>query len=674
MKALRYPTISITLFFAAGIAAGYFLQPLLAYSIAFTAIAFILLSISFWTSKKDLLQKPWFAGSAWLLALCLGVLAQAIHYSPNQKNHYTHFLSPGTTPVISGTIQERLKPNDYSEKYYFGVTAINRKTATGKLLLSVPKDSLNQKLQPGDRLIIAGSPAPITHPMNPGQFNYAAYMAKQGVYGQLMLRKNYIITGSEHNLDYYIGRLRAALINSFAIHNYPQQTLQLINALLFGQRQDLAPETNTAYTNAGVVHILAISGLHFSLLFLGFNWLLAPLKRINCFGRAGHFIAVLLLLWSFALITGLSASVVRAAVMISFVMTGQYFNRKATIYNSLAVSALVLLIAKPVFLFDAGFQLSYAAVLAIVSLQPLYKNIKISKYRAVNYITSLVLITVVAQIGVLPLSLYYFNQFPLLFPIANIVAIPLSSIILVLGILVVLLNFTFPAVAVLSGKLLELLIDGMNTFIKWIASFDSLVIRDIPFTLVLNIALYAAIVFGGLWIFKKSYRRTAALLASVLVFQLTCMATAAYYKNTSALVVFNNRKTSIIAVKQRDTIKAYSSDSLAIQDKSLLAYNRKHFSQQLQSLPLKIVLWFNTKKILVIDSACIYNLQLRPDVLLLVQSPKINLDRVIQQLHPTQVVADGTNYKTYIARWAATCQKHKIPFHATAEKGFYELN
>lgn len=152
------------------------------------------------------------------------------------------------------------------------------------------------------------------------------------------------------------------------------------------------------------------------------------------------------------------------------------------------------------------------------------------------------------------------------------------------------------------------------------------------------------------------------------------MATAVYYENTSALVVFNNRKTSILAVKQRDTIKAYSSDSLAFQDKSLLAYNREHFSQQLQSLPLKNVLWFNTKKILVIDSACIYNLQLRPDVLLLVQSPKINLDRVIQQLHPTQVVADGTNYKTYIARWAATCQKHKIPFHATAEKGFYELN
>jgi competence protein ComEC len=152
------------------------------------------------------------------------------------------------------------------------------------------------------------------------------------------------------------------------------------------------------------------------------------------------------------------------------------------------------------------------------------------------------------------------------------------------------------------------------------------------------------------------------------------MATAAYYKNTSALVIFNNRKTSILAVKQRDTIKAYSSDSLAFQDKSLLAYNREHFSQQMQSLPLKNVLWFNTKKILVIDSACIYNLQLRPDVLLLVQSPKINLDRVIQQLHPKQVVADGTNYKTYIARWAATCQKHKIPFHATAEKGFYELN
>jgi competence protein ComEC len=127
---------------------------------------------------------------------------------------------------------------------------------------------------------------------------------------------------------------------------------------VFGQRQDLDPNLNSDYTNAGVVHILAISGLHFALLFVIFNWLLSPVKRIKQWGTVLHVIGILALMWLFALITGLSASVVRSVVMFSFLLVGQALNRRVSIYNSLAVSAMVLLLVKPAFLFDAGFNLA----------------------------------------------------------------------------------------------------------------------------------------------------------------------------------------------------------------------------------------------------------------------------------------------------------------------------
>src|SRR5690606_8454117 len=139
---------------------------------------------------------------------------------------------------------------------------------------------------------------------------------------------------------------------------------------------------------------------------------------------------------------------------------------------------------------------SYAAVFAIVGLQPLYKRLKTSKYKAVNYITDTVIISLVAQIGVLPLTLYYFNQFPLLFLVANIVVIPLSTAILLLGLLVLGLNFTFPAVGVEVGKVLFWSIEVMNNFIAWVASFEGLVLKNIPFTLFLGLASYTVIVLS----------------------------------------------------------------------------------------------------------------------------------------------------------------------------------
>ena len=674
MMAFKYPVITITVFLALGILIDSYVS-LPGYTLyLLSGTALILTLVSYWHAGRILIQNSYFVLAVYALSVCMGMLLHSIHHPPNNKLHYSYFIEGATTPLIKGVVTERLKPNEWYEKYYFEVSSIDKKQANGKMLISLPIDSLRTQLHAGDKVIISATPLPISKSLNPYQFDYSEYMAKQNVFHQITLRDNYVISGLEANLDYYIGSLRNSLISSFDKHEYSVEVTTMIKALLLGQRQDMDKETNDSYTNAGVVHILAISGLHITVLFYILSLILKPLKRFNAKGRLLSLICVLSFLWLFALLSGLSASVVRSVVMFSFVSIGLYFNRNSNIYNSIAVSMLVLLLAKPNFLFDVGFQLSYAAVFAIVWLQPIYKKIRTSKYPVVNYLSDTILISLVAQIGVLPLTLYYFNQFPLLFLLANMVVIPLSTAVLIIGIIVLLLNFIWADAAIIVGKLLAFLIEIMNGFTRWIASFDSLVLKDIPFTLILNILLYTTIVLAVLWLYKKSYSRTVAALVAVMLFQSAYMVTEWKAANTQELVVFNNRKGTLIATKDRQEMTIYSQDSLVAGDRNIKSYNKRNFNQRISYAPLNNAIWFKGHTMLVIDSLAIYNIAATPEIILLTGSPKLNLERLLDKHKPKQVVADATNYKTYIARWKATCQKRKIPFHATPEKGFYMLH
>lgn len=666
--------IRITLFFALGICIAYHFMPKQPLVLELAIFAFILTVVSYLFSLKSLVQKPFFAVTSWLFAICIGMLCFLLHYAPNNPNHYSHLLLKNDSiPVIKGYISERLKPNDYNEKYFFKIQSVNNEPAKGKLLLTIALDDDNSLLYPGDALALIEQPKPVTKALNPNQFDYAAYMAKQNVFHQVKLKGNYVKLGQIKNFDFYKGELRRSLIRSFGRHSFSAETMNVIKALLLGQRQDIDEELRTSYIDAGVIHILAISGLHIGILFYFLNLILKPLNRLKKKGKLLQLLITLAFLWSFAIITGLAASTVRAVVMLSFVSIGLYFNRNTNIFNTIAVSMLVLLLAKPTFLFDVGFQLSYAAVFAIVWMQPLYKKIRISKYKAVNYFIDIVAISFVAQLGVLPLSLYYFNQFPLLFPIANVVVIPLVTVLLIVGITTLVLNFVYTDLALLTGYILKFVITLMNNFIKWIASFQNFVIKDISFSALLMVSLYLIIISTILWLFKKGYKQNIALLGSITLFQGIYISTKWQASSKNEFIIFNDWNSNLIAHKNNNRVTFYTNDSIPKDNYNISSYTKSSFTDSTSVAPLKNVLWYNQQKILIIDSLGAYTQTIQPDILLLTHSPKINLDIVLNELNPKVIIADASNYKSYIQRWKATCRKKKIPFHATAEKGFYKI-
>lgn len=666
---MKFPIIPIALFFVLGIVFHFYWKPSLVWIAVTTGLTLFVFGFLFWVAKKHFLQKVHFGIGTYVLSFAIGALAHAFHFEPGFRTHYSHFLSE--TNSIQGTIAERLKPNNFSEKYYFKISKMEGKAVFGKILLTVPKKEIPKQFHAGEKITIVTALQPITKSSNPYQFDYAAYLERQQVYHQLYLKSgNHIQNGTVHNFDYYVERYRSTLLNSFSIHHFSPETDHIIRALLLGQRQDMDTETSENYTNAGVIHILAISGLHIAILYAMLLFLLKPLQRFRK-GKLLQFVCILAFLWLFAILSGLTASVVRSVVMFSFVSLGLYLNKSGNIYNILTVSMLVMLLIQPDFLFDIGFQLSYIAVFAILWLQPFYKSIKPSRYKIVNYFVDVLVISFVAQLGVLPLSLYYFNQLPLLFFMANLVVIPLSSFVLILGIVVLIFNFIAPELSLILGKLLSLSIEIMNQYIAWIASFKEFVVKDIPFSFALLLASYLTLIGFILWLYERRFSRLIFFLLTAIALQLSLLSTFSQTKKENEFVIFNNKKSTLITEKNNQTILVYTNDSLPQQNKNLIAYNRGKFNHHIEIRPLQNVLVYNDKKMLIVDSVGIYTTKQKPDIVLLTQSPKINLVRLLNSVHPKAVIADATNYKSYVKRWKATCEKEKIPFHATAEKGFY---
>ena len=528
-----------------------------------------------------------------------------------------------------------------------------------------------KKLKSGDEIWLKNSIYPIPKAFNPYQFDYANYLKKQNVFHQVYASENQIkIIQTHKNFNYHIEQLRNKLSSSFDIHHFDPKIKAIIDALLLGQRVDLDKDTVADYSNSGVIHILAISGLHISIIYFFIVFLLKPLKRIR-FGKELQLLIVLLLLWIFAFLTGLPASVTRAVTLFSFVSIGAYFNRPKATFNAIAISALLILLVKPNAIFDIGFQLSYAAVISIVLFQPFYKKLYFTKNKIVRYFTDIVLVSLAAQIGVLPLSLYYFNQLPLLFLMANLVIIPIATAVLIGGIVILILNFTIPTLAIFIGKILAFLINCMNQYIHWIAQFKGGIITNISFSGILTLLMYLVIISCIYWLYHTKMKNFKHILTSILIFQLSYFGIKlSEYKNTEALVL--NAKTTTIAVKQNNTILAYT-DEPETNTEVLNHYKRGTFSDSLRIFSLQNTLSFNGKRILVIDSSAVYKTSIKPEIIILTKNPKVNLSRLIQEIKPQLIIADKNNYKNLTKFWSETCEKEKIPFHAVAEKGFYIL-
>lgn len=671
MNVMKFPTISITLFFSLGILYGNHLKPDTVFLCLILSILLSFLLLTLLLNKRYKQLKHLFSVLTFFASFGFGILTFSIHFPPNNSSHYSKNISLEKS-IVNGYISEVLKPNAFSFKYFYKISSVGNKICTGKLLIVQTKKENANPLKIGDKIAVFSVLSPIIKPHNPNQFDYSKYLEKKDVFHQLYLENNnYKKYGTYYNFEYYIEKFRQKIINGYQINNFETSSLNILKALLLGQRQDIDQETLNQYSQAGAIHILAISGLHIGIILFFFKALLSPIKRVK---KHRYIIPILLIviLWSFALIAGLSASVVRAVAMFSFVTIGMFLKRETNIYNTIASSILILLLFNPNYLFDVGFQLSYCAVLSIVAFQPIISKLWKPKNKVISYFYDIITVSFAAQIGVLPLSLFYFHQFPGLFFLTNLVVIPLLTIILVLGILSSILNlfglyFTF-LIDLVSNS-----IGVMNNYIKWISSYSNFVIKDISFN---NFILFglSILIISIYMVFKKNtYKNLVICILSIIMFQSVYIYSQGMNKISDEFIVFQLPNNTILAEKFGNKINLYSNDTLAKENYIIKNYLHSNFSTINKTKEVLNVMEVYAKKMYVLDSTGIYLKNLKPDILLITQSPRINFERALLEINPKVVIVDGSNYKTTVAIIKKSCKKQNIPFHSTSEKGYYKI-
>ena len=671
----NFTLIKLTVFLIIGILIGFYTELKLGIVLAVAIATFTLFLITFVLSLKKFQQNSLFGVITYFLFLSLGVITAQLHIPENNPKHFSNVLSEtenNLTPIITGTILEEIKPDLYHTKYILQISRLNSLPVDGKILLLIGKDSAQTNFKIGQNLLIASEITSFPNNLNPYQFDYKNYMRTLGVTHQIQLKKEHIglLPSNSTTLRSYAGKLRNKIIHSLKQQDFKKDELAVIQSLLLGQRQDLSKELQQSYASAGIIHILAVSGLHVGIILWLLSWLLKFLDRFK-YGRFLKTLILLLCLWGFALLAGLSPSVVRAVSMFSFVAIGLQMNRRTSILNTLFASLFILLLLNPYYLFQVGFQLSYLAVFSIVILQPSLAKLYSPKNKVSGSIWKLITVSLAAQIGVLPLSLYYFHQFPGLFLLSNIVVLPFMGLILGLGILLIALNlidFTPSFLPQFYGELISLL----NAFVLKIGGFDLFVIQNISFSIALCIGLYLGYLLFIPLLKKINFEAISLALFGILIFQ-GILITETYTNKKNDLIIFHGSRRTDIAVLSSKNLKLYTSNS-EVTPTYFKNYELEK-GETAKVLPIGNILRYSGKNILVVDSLGVYFIpDLEPDILVLTNSPKINLERVLAEIKPDIIIADGSNYKTYINRWKNTLAHKKIPFHITGEKGAFNIN
>ena len=672
MSLLKFIPIKLTFLLVLGILIGFFFDIGIKFPLLFTLVFLSVLGFILVKGRKAFGIS--FGIIATLTTILLGVLIVAIAQPKNADDHYSNIL-PSQQESWKLKVTEVLKPNSFSERYFAEVLEYNSYKASGKIILNQTIDSKFQKLGVDDELIVIAPKDEIKPPLNPYQFNYKNYLEIQGIYHQLKLTadNHIVLENSSRTIRGYAASLRQNIITKLEQTNFGNAELGIIQALFLGQRDTISEETYTDYKNAGAVHILAVSGLHIGILLLFLEFMLGPMELLPN-GKTFKLVVVVILLWGFAFLAGLSASVVRAVTMFSFVAYAMYLNRPSNTFNILALSMFfILLVFDPMLLFNVGFQMSYAAVFAIVWVYPILQKFWYPKNWLIRQIWQLLSVSIAAQVGVLPISLFYFHQFPGLFFISNLLIVPFLGLILGLGIIVIALIL----LNIAPNYLIELynsFIGLMNSVIKWVAQQEAFIFRNIPFDSVQLVLTYGLLI-SMIWILtKNTFKRTLTFLICFIALQFWSLYNQQNTNEKEQLLLVHQTKNSILAHQKGNQLSVFTNDSSATK-KIATSFEIHERIEKLNYQLLRNSYKFNNQNVVLIDSSGVYDFKPKNvDYLILTQSPKINLERLIAHLQPKRILVDGSNYYSYVNRWKKTCSHKKLPFHYTGEKGAYIFN
>lgn len=554
----------------------------------------------------------------------------------------------------------------------------------GNVLLYFNKKKCRQLPRFGDLLKIDKGFERITPNGNPGGFDNQKYQAFQKTYFQIFLNDDefrVIQHNQANDFRSWIYRLQQQTLAVLRKYIKGHQQLGIAEALLIGYKNDLETSLTQSYTNAGVVHVIAISGLHLGLIYMTLWWILGLLPIFNkyVFWRV---LITIFSIWIFSFIAGSNSSVLRSAVMFTCILFGKLINRQASIFNALAASAFLLISFDPYLLWDIGFQLSYLAILGIVCLQQRIEHWITGRLKLWKQISAMLATTLAAQIGTLPLCLYYFHQFPNYFVITNMVAVPLSTIILFLEVILLVCS-PLNKISILIGSIINWLIGGLNDAMETVNHWPFSITDNIQISSISTILLYCIIFSIALLFVRRKKLFLKWGLVFFLIFVIFKNGKIYFFKRQCKLVVYKLYQQSAIDFIFGDEYICLGEKNLNKKNRNALLQSRKYMNvnpieKHQKSLGSQnFIIQCGRKKIAIIcrsmyQSETKYGLSV--DCVILSGSPKLQLAQLKNWLHPALVIVDGSNQFFAIEKWKKEAAASQIPLHIIASEGAFIMN
>lgn len=553
--------------------------------LSFVSLAIsVLFFLFFYLIKKYAGRWLWGAAVIWLLFF-LGIFITA------NRVERTLLKSPGGAHAfvayVSEQPQEKPKSILCTLHVVEYVDSVGSHAVDHKVLLYLSKDSLSQKVCWGDKLLFCSKILQPRNNGNPQEFDYARYLSRRGVSGIAFASSDewkWLSHEKTFDLRQKAFLCRKAIMDIYRYLGFVADNFSVLSALTIGYKDELSEEIRQAYSTSGVSHVLALSGLHIGLLYVLLDFLLGWANRYKGLRVTKQFF-IILSLWTFAFIAGLSPSVVRSVSMFSLVAFSGLFGRRSVSLNTLAVAAFFMLLYNPFYLFDIGFQLSFLSVAGIVIIQPwLYHKLNIEN-RFLKYLWGMITVSIAAQIVTTPLVMYYFSSFPLHFLWANLLVIPLVTLALYIAVVMLLLGFFAPLQAFIAS-VLDGILDLLNILVSFVEHLPVSSIENIRFTQTDVLGFYLLIILSvSYWVHHRR-EVLVAILSFLFILSVFHLRETFACEIKPSILFYNSRSCpSVHFISSKDTSYLLSARKDSVIEKLKYAADRFWMMQRI-SVPL----------------------------------------------------------------------------------------
>ncbi len=663
---LKYPFVRIVVSFMAGILlADIWDISNSVFFISGSLLIFVIILAKTVLRKKFFSLNPLIGFTFLLLVLFLGMLRTTLY-----KREYSRDCFIEKTTSYTGTVLSSPEFTGKNYKASLSIDEVNNgdswRHCKGKVLIYA-----SNPVSYGDRLIISLPPSVIPGPANPLEFDYRRYMLHRNIrFRQFLSPEDYTVfeTSTLSNIQKWGNIVRETGIETLNSTITEPNANSIAKALLLGVRSNIDNELQDAYAHAGVIHVLAISGLHLGIIYGLLLVLFGRFKKKLWFVGLTIFV-----LWSYAIVAGLPSSVARAALMFSVISIGGYFYKTPNIFNTLALSAFILLFINPFQLYTVGFQLSYLAVLGIVILYPVINGFFVTKYKILERVWSLTSVGIAAQVFTFPLVIYYFHNFPLLFFVSNLLIIPLATIVLIGGlILLLIVQMGLVTLGYFLGVILQSIIWIMNKSVSFIENIPGSFISDIFLeeyqVIFLFVILIAVLSF---YFLKKIKWMGIAFLVWVLLFTSFAI-NPLNHQDQRTIVFYRISGVSVIDFFENSHTKEYI--HLNKRDKSRIDYHVINFRLKMTGssdtepmlfanvdLPGKLTM-INNLSLMIVDQPLTkgksFTKPIQVDYLVISDNALKDFSKFEDQFDANIVLIDTSNEFWY-AKWAENELKRK---------------